>query len=677
MKKIDFHIHTVETVSDHHFVFNMDTLQKYAHTMSLDCIAITNHNMFDLEQFNEIVSNIPITVFPGIEIDVEGCHLLLIDDGNELTDFDTKCKKITTAIPTKHDSISVEELKVIFPNLTKYILIPHYQKNPEIKKETLAKLRDNITSGEVTSAKKFKYCIKDNDALVPVCFSDMRMEKNKTSFSSGQTYIDLGEISHAGIKSCLRDKNKVFLSKEDGHKFFDALDNGLKLSTGLNVMLGERSTGKSYTLNKISNQSEFEKIKYIKQFELLQKSSSEDESSFKMLLNKKQSLFTENYLREFKSVVDDLSNVDLENDENLLEQYISSLLKNAKDSAKADSFSKVKLFGETKFIESKLNNLKSLIDSVQKLIDNTEYRSLIDDHLPIESLKSLVVKLMTEYSNEMEVNLKKRCLNDVIETIRNNLKVRTASQPIEDIDLYAIAKNRNKVEKFKEIVISIKKKREISSKYIQDYKIVSTRKSFSNAQELKSFSGTKLKFSTAYTHYADPYTYLTYLREIGLEESDYYKYFARIDYRILNRYGYEVSGGERSEFRLLQEISDAQQYDMLLIDEPDSSFDNIFLLNKVNKLIKEISKNMPVVIVTHNSTVGASIKPDYILYTSKIIEEDSVKYQIFAGYPSDKYLKGVDGNTKISHEALLNCLEAGENPYIERREGYEILKIKN
>ncbi len=674
MKKIDFHIHTVATVSDHSFVFSMDTLKNYVADMGLECIAITNHNMFDLHQYNEIVKEIPITVFPGIEIDVEGSHLLLIGDGNELEDFSAKCKKIFMAIPTANDSITVEDLEGIFLDLTKYILIPHYQKNPEIKQATLNKLRANVTAGEVTSAKKFKYCIGDDDALVPVCFGDMRMEENRLTFAARHTYIDLGEISFAGIRSCLRDKNKVFLSKEDGHAIFDALANGLKLSTGLNVLLGERSTGKSFTLDKISKQSEFEKTKYIKQFELLEKSSDDDETSFKALLRKKQSLFTEDYLREFKSVVDDLSNINLENDERTLERYVTSLLKNAKDSEKNDAFSKSKLFSESKFTESNLQNLKSIIDAVEKLIENTEYQEIIAGHIPKENLKALAVELMTKYSYEIEINLKKRYLNDIIKNIQDNLKMRTAVHPIEDIDLYAIAKNRMKIEVFEQIVNSITKNKDISVDDIQGYKRVATRRSFNCAQELKSLSGKVVAFSDAFANYDKAYEYLISLRKVGIEESDYYKYFVCIDYCILNAHGYEVSGGERSEFRLLQEISDAQQYDMLLIDEPESSFDNMFLLNKVNKLIKDISKNMPVVIVTHNSTVGASIKPDYILYTSKIIENGEVRFQIYTGYPSDKHLKGLDGTMRKNHEALLNCLEAGENSYFERGRGYEVLK---
>lgn len=46
MKKVDLHIHTVATVSDHYFEFSMDTLQSYVECKELDAIAVTNHNLF-------------------------------------------------------------------------------------------------------------------------------------------------------------------------------------------------------------------------------------------------------------------------------------------------------------------------------------------------------------------------------------------------------------------------------------------------------------------------------------------------------------------------------------------------------------------------------------------------------------------------------------------------------
>jgi len=135
-----------------------------------------------------------------------------------------------------------------------------------------------------------------------------------------------------------------------------------------------------------------------------------------------------------------------------------------------------------------------------------------------------------------------------------------------------------------------------------------------------------------------------------------------------------VSGGERSEFRLLQEISDAQSYDVLLIDEPESSFDNLFLKSDVNQIIKGISETMPVVVVTHNSTVGASVGADYLLHTRKETENGKPVYRIYSGHPTDKSLCSVDGKTINSHDVLMNSLEAGAVAYEERRQGYEAVK---
>ena len=68
MKKIDFHIHTVSTDSDRAFVFSMDRLKECVEIREIACIAITNHNTFDLNQFKEINSTISITAFPAFEL---------------------------------------------------------------------------------------------------------------------------------------------------------------------------------------------------------------------------------------------------------------------------------------------------------------------------------------------------------------------------------------------------------------------------------------------------------------------------------------------------------------------------------------------------------------------------------------------------------------------------------
>ena len=124
MKKIDLHIHTVQSISDKHFDFSLDSLKEYVEKLEIDCIAITNHNLFDKPQFELIVQTLSIKVFPGIEIDLESGHILLISENEELDDFALKCKKVTDLIKTNTDSISYEKLIEIFPLLNKYLLIP-------------------------------------------------------------------------------------------------------------------------------------------------------------------------------------------------------------------------------------------------------------------------------------------------------------------------------------------------------------------------------------------------------------------------------------------------------------------------------------------------------------------------------------------------------------------------
>jgi len=114
---------------------------------------------------------------------------------------------------------------------------------------------------------------------------------------------------------------------------------------------------------------------------------------------------------------------------------------------------------------------------------------------------------------------------------------------------------------------------------------------------------------------------------------------------------------------------------MLLIDEPESSFDKLFLNSDVNEMINEIAKTMPVIVVTHNNTVGASIGANYMLYTSRNIKDDGeVEYTIYSGYPTDKKLISPDGLSIDTHQIMMNSLEAGPDAYKNRRAIYEAVE---
>lgn len=677
MKKIDLHIHTTKSISDievSNSDFDIELMKSYILNQKIDCIAITNHNLFRLDQFKEIKTNIEIKVLPGIEINLEGGHILLISECDELEDFNLRCNLVEKKICNPKDSISVDELINFFGDLSNYLLIPHYDKNPVIKPETLLKLKKYITSGEVTSTKKFKYCLGDDTSLVPVVFSDQRFYGEIIDFSPRQTFISTEELSLNSIKLCLSDKSKVFLSKENGHKFFQAFSNGQVLSTGLNVILGERSSGKSHTLKHI--EKHFTGVKHIKQFELLERDEEKDKEKFNRLLSTRQDNATEEYLKEFKYVIEDIKLIDPVINEKQVEEYLQSLFKVAKEEERKDAFARAKLYYETSFNENNIDNLNKLIDAIKIILENTQYREIIHKHITNSDLVSLIRELMVLHNDTEEDNLKKRWINSIVENIKSDLQARSSSTPICEIDLYEICFDNEKIEKFTQIVKNIQIERTIETKDVKRYTVVAETKKYTGASELRKKLGKRdVSFREAFENYSNPINFLSILKSIDdLPETQYYRYFVNVNYRILNKHGYEVSGGERSEFNLLDKIQDALKYDMLLIDEPESSFDNLFLKNQVNSLIKDISKHIPVVVVTHNSTVGASIKPDYVICTRKEIENDKVVYRIYAGHPSSSKLKSLDGKIITNYEVMLNCLEAGQEAYQNRGKTYEILQ---
>ena len=169
MKKFDLHIHTISTSLDSAFSFSIERLKEYVQNSALNAIAITNHNIFDSEQFRCIQEEIDdcSVVFPGIEINIgqNSGHMIVISNPDSLEDFAARCEKVADYISKEGDALSLDKFIEIFSDLQKYLLIPQYEKNHAVDKNILATLRDNIYCGEVGSVKKFVYCQKDDDSL--------------------------------------------------------------------------------------------------------------------------------------------------------------------------------------------------------------------------------------------------------------------------------------------------------------------------------------------------------------------------------------------------------------------------------------------------------------------------------------------------------------------------------
>lgn len=686
MKKIDLHLHTIPIDDkDCNFKFDITKFQDFVDQLFIDAVAVTNHNLFDLKQFKEIVITLKnVVVFPGIEIDFEDGHLLLISENKDLDDFNQKCESVKNEI-NSGNKITTGKLKEIFVDLSKYLLIPHYDKKPKVCQSAIDSLKDHIYTGEVQSPKKFSRTVKESDSLTPVVFSDARISTNLDieKYQGKHTFIKTNSalLTFGLIKTALRDKNKVFLTNSGKHDFFQVFKNGQELSNGLNIVIGGRSSGKTFLLNRLrdifdTGDTEEKSIKYIEQFDLVK----DDEKKFNKRVEKDKSEIREEYLKEFRSVAESVTKINRRATNYKLEKYIKTLLNFASSEKLQDEFSKAVLFKEIVYQirDNQETELKRLLQAVM-LLTNNDYKDIINKYLSEGNLQNLFDELTNRYKQFLKIRLKKEWVNQLIRDIRQQLENKTSSPKIDDrdIDFYQIKLERESIKRFNAIANAIKKETEIKeTEEFGKFRIKAIASQYEGAHGLHDESGKQISFASAFKKYNSPIAFLEELKDIeGLEKSELYRYFCKVTYQVLNEYDKKVSGGEMAEFNLLRALQDARQYDMLLIDEPESSFDNLFLKENVNKEIKDISKEMPVIVVTHNNTVGMLMEPDYLLYTQRKIVNGKDEYRIFSGSFGGKEFKTADGSESIgSYDTLLDTLEAGQEAYNVRKNLYNGFK---
>ena len=381
------------------------------------------------------------------------------------------------------------------------------------------------------------------------------------------------------------------------------------------------------------------------------------------------------YMKPFKDVVDDIVlQPTAHSDENKIEEYLSCLLKKAEMENQKDLFSKTALYEESTFSTKDTEELENLIDATLCLIETTPFRAIVDQHVSMDSLKSLLKALVELLWKTIFENDQKGLANSIIESVKNELQLYSPIPQVPEINIYDMALREVKRKKFEEIVNAIKKPSVIFTEPKGTFTIRISKNPYQNVSDIKKRGGISTSLHDCYDLYDSPVDFLCKLKDYGVESSLLHKAFVGIDYKVMNSDGLEVSGGERSEFIFIQRIQDAQLYDILLIDEPESSFDNVFLSDQINGFIKNMASVMSVIVSTHNSTIGKSIKPNYVIYAEKKIENGERVFRLYSGYPDAKKLVTVNGDEIDNFDVTITSLEAGEKIYKERSGMYEELK---
>lgn len=684
MKKIDLHIHTIATICDPaNFAFDIDELESYVEHSRLDAIAITNHNLFDRDNYREVSSKLSCAVFPGIEINVttpgKYGHVIVVAPPEDVDRFTEGAQAISEACPSKDSHVDWQFVINAFCNLSEYLVIPHYLKKKKLDLQTIEELRKS-TGFDALEVSNNKTWLRENDKTPEplVVFSDARpgfqldeeCERPKGAiYAYGYTYINAGDATVPSIKLAFRDSKNVSVFRKDNE--FEILPEGLPVSRRLNVVIGERSSGKTFTLKRIIDSLEPSDCFHLEQFHI---AKNADEKTFNESVAAEDSRFFDDYFDPFKTLIMKHLEDDPEPTEKDIGKFCEALIKYA--NSPTNKASDTTIFSSTQYdleiCATEMSKDVELIEAIKELRDSTRHVELIRKYIPLETATELYYELRTALFEVFRERQFKDRANAIINGIKTALANLSSRKPLPDTNcLKDYLRYSFRLSKTAEAFNKLLPNKELDAEEDGKYKKLRTRMQHTSATEARK--GLKLPKDTDVSGLLKAASAREKLQVIRGFDSDVYDVICRIVFKIDSRIvlndgtNTNLSGGQRAEYLLLHLLSTAENKDYILLDEPESSFDNPFLNKEVCTLINRIAEHATVFLVTHNNTLGVSIHPDWIIYTEK---ESTGAYKVYSGSLNAENLLSTSGEVVSRPENLLNILEAGIDTYEDRREYY-------
>lgn len=661
MKRIDLHLHTMASPLEKYFEFDSNALMKHIQDNQLDAIAITNHNFFDLQNYKDVkeIAGDSVVVFPGIEVSVENFHVLVIASPDTADAFSELCQQVPQIEQTDEAGMEIDTFKDMFGDGS-YIVIPHYKKNPKITKSALQQIDSFISALEVASQKKWSVEYDQVDKPL-VIFSDFRCEQDAKRRSGRYTYVSIDDLAFNALFLAFKDKTKFSISQKEDHL---ELAPGLYASTGLNVVIGKRSTGKTYFLDGINESCDPNDVVYVKQFGIVKNA---EESAFKQKLSADESTIKSSYYAPMKNVsiaVEGLPSKQSMQKE--LKDYLNGLIKYAETTALEDEYSKCRIYCEALTPEASAVEEKKVVKAILVLLDDNPLSRDIEEKIGYGSLKELLRIAIERYKQKRLQVLCIKEANIIATQMRNALAKKSSRPACPDSPMIRFARRQAYIKRLADLRHVTAKKAIVDQKTLGGkFTRIVSRVPYKNATALRRAVGTSEALGGVLqlddTNFVERILLLDGVSDIS-------KAFFDIDVELKNKRGEQVSGGQKAEYLFFKALDSAGGHDVVLIDEPESSFDNPFLSGPIIEELKRIAQSSTIFISTHNNVLGVSIKPDGIVYTCV----DDGNHCVFTGDASSDVLVASNGMQRKRSETLLELMEAGETAYKDRRPYYGI-----
>lgn len=709
--KIDIHVHTKKTKSGDSESRNItsDRFRDIIKTTDVKIIAITNHNHFDIDQYNQFVKSTDgiCQIWPGIEIDIleEGNngHLLLIVNPKNINKFSKKVIELLKGTTTDRFAINVEETVESFDTLDT-IYIPHYHsKKPNLSDLNIEKLIETVSNKKRVlkeATNSISAGIYVSHGHRSIYGSDVQNWNDYNSISrelpdlrlpveSYEQFCLLLEKDDSTIQTILdrKTREKIVLNPFGVAETID-----LDIYNDINILFGSKGTGKTEILKALS--------KYYNSRGFKTKVYESSATNLDQVYDLKGTEF-DNNIGDYG--INDCF-CEIEAIKNATEKAVTSISKYSRyfSSEERNKISRnIKIKNFTPLDESsskrRLKEIKSTLEKIEEFRDYITSNKTMQEVIESKSYKKLISTLnviISQIRKDTETRLIDHksiiLFNHLIKTFVAEISKKTGNpeKPVKT-GFYEYSSNRINIEKnINTIIDNISKKIEPIISYVGD---LGFKGKIYCQTNLETQDGTLVdgKFNPITKVNKKPQKEVA--RKLKLISNHVYsnKLFEKItelntiegsqtinnisDLILFNRHftlndkTYHPSNGESSMVLLHKELS--KDREIYLIDEPEKSLGNDYINDVIVPLLKEHAhRGKKVIIATHDANIAVRTLP----YNSIYREHDQDGYNTYTGNPFSNNLVCLNAkkNNLDWKNISMKTLEGGKEAFGERGKIY-------
>ncbi len=705
--KIDLHCHTLKVKKGESDKRNIDkeNFVKKIMNAGVEIVGITNHNIFDREQYNQFVNEAKgsFQIWPGIELDVENDydesgHLIIISNPRNVNSFSAIINKLTANSNPDEFSINIKSLIKEFEGEDVIYIAHSVGKSKSLSENIVKELEMNIKESyrlflepsnyktlSVMSDNGFR-AIMGSDIKNWDKYSEVQFPELKLKIDSFDKFILLAKKDVATINTLLENKEKKDLNIEI--TLSNSRKERLKLPiyNDVNVIFGAKGTGKTCILDGIYQ-------KYLNEGIECSKYAAKD---------------VDTTMANMLKINDEERNLGKFNIENL--QKNMENIKNWKD------INPVPIKNYIDYMKTKDNNQNKKrlkITSLKKINNNStkKYKVTLNKYNKMEEiisgykeidLKKYIekeeIEELNKINNKIKGNLFRELKDEYIQYKAKELTNHCIIKIKEKADIYSSSKSIPDSTGFLDFAKNRIKLRQYTNELLQCFELEEIKETskigdLDNGKQvyLKTINKMFQKNDTGFKYgkTAKKLTVIvnilkninkSYCKNINMEiekfssvikeENIILKDFVGIKKLFVNQFGipYEPSDGEKIMLLLHKSLFASKE--VYILDEPERSLGNTFINDIVVPRINELAKQRKTVIIaTHNANIAVRTLP----FMSILKEYENGIYKTYIGNPFTNELININNekDKRQWREESIKILEGGKEAFYDREDVYE------